>query len=74
MTITDREVNIRCDGCTKPARYIVRIKTPEPCARLYCSQHVAELLQRIALVLCDGESLHDYVETEHLLKGASIHA
>lgn len=74
IVITESDLGIACDstGCTKQAYYVCMFKFTAPYARLYCPQHTAELLQSAATILKDGESLHDYIETEFLVKGNSI--
>lgn len=74
IVLHERDLEICCDSgeCDKPARYVIILKLRIRTTRLYCSRHTAELLQRAAQVLRDDEDLHQYIDTEHLMRGASI--
>lgn len=76
MVISESELGIPCDGgkCTRQAHYVCTVRADETLIRLYCAQCTATLLQGVAKVLHEGESLHDHVDTVHLLTGASINA
>lgn len=72
--IADLDVPILCDSgkCTAAAYYVCTVKSSVPYARLYCPQHTAELLQEAAEMIGSDENLHEYIETEFLIKGAAI--
>ena len=81
--IGDRDLGIVCDSfaCTSQAYYVCTVHLPESAdkpatnmIRLYCPQCTAILLQGAAKLVKDDAALHDYVETEHLLKGEVIEA
>lgn len=77
IVISDHELGTVCDSpsCTRQAIYVVTVNFPtRRYVRLYCPKCTAEFLQGAVKVLRGNESLHDYVQTEHLVKGASINA
>jgi RNase P subunit RPR2 len=76
MVLSEADIGIPCDSakCTAQAMYVLVVKIKPRYVRMYCPQCTAAFLQGAVKSLRDGESLHDYVETEHLVKGYVIDA
>lgn len=73
ILIKDSDLGIPCDGCTcHRAAYALTMNLAVRYVRMYCPTCTAEFLQGAVKVLRDNESLHDYIETEHIAMGASI--